>query len=184
MNVPNKLTLLRIALIPVFLIFFFVEMKVFNVDIGRSIALAIFIIASLTDFFDGFIARRYDSITEFGIIMDPIADKLLICAAFVALVQTHEVEAWVTIIIISREFLITGFRMIAASQNNILASGILGKGKTVFQMLTVVFILSKFTFNGAELIAKALIFLTVISTVISAIEIVVKNRKVLGKIKF
>jgi len=173
MNIPNKLTILRILLIPFFLTFFF-----FDWNGSRLIALLIFAIASITDMADGIIARKRDKITDFGIIMDPLADKLLVSSALIALAWTHEISPLVAIVIISREFIITGFRTLAASRNLIMSASITGKGKTVCQMIMVIFILANFTWMGSNLIKQILITIVLIITIVSAIEYIIKNRKI------
>src|SRR4051812_45051512 len=136
MNLPNKLTVGRLFLTVLFLIIFF----------GRSpyadtMALVIFILASLTDYWDGEIARRRNLITNFGILMDPLADKILICSAFIAFVEHKEMRAWMAVVIVGRELAITGLRMLAASKQKVLAAERYGKHKTVSQMVAIISIL-------------------------------------------
>lgn len=137
MNLANKLTLMRIFLVPVFLVFIVVR----QIPFGRSIATCIFIIAAITDKLDGYIARSRNQITNFGKIMDPLADKLLVSSALIALVEYHVIPAWIAIIIIAREFAVTGLRSVAASEGIILASSWWGKIKTVFQIIAILFAL-------------------------------------------
>ena len=131
MNLPNKLTIFRVILIP-FFVFFLLSNAAG--DMSKWIALAIFIIASLTDMLDGKIARKYNLITDFGKFMDPLADKMLVCSAMIALVGLQKIPSWIVIIIISREFIISGFRLIAADKGVVIAASYWGKFKTVFQM--------------------------------------------------
>ena len=134
MNLPNKLTLLRVCMIPFFVVFMLVN--VFGNPIDRYIAVAIFIIASLTDMLDGKIARKYNLITNFGKFMDPLADKLLVCSARILLINNGKgvsIPAWIVIIIISRELVISGLRTLAADQGIVIAAGWWGKCKTVSQ---------------------------------------------------
>ena len=136
MNLPNKLTVLRVIMIP-FFVFFLLwqggENRTF-----RLIALALFIIASLTDLLDGKIARKYNLVTNFGKFMDPLADKLLVCSALICLIELGELPAWMVLIIISREFIISGFRLVASDNGVVIAASYWGKFKTTFQMIAVV----------------------------------------------
>ncbi|PJI10165.1 MULTISPECIES: CDP-diacylglycerol--glycerol-3-phosphate 3-phosphatidyltransferase [Clostridium] len=137
MNLANKLTLMRIFLVPIFLIFIVVR----QIPFGRSIATCIFIIAAITDKLDGYIARSRNQITNFGKIMDPLADKLLVSSALIALVEFHVIPAWIAIVIIAREFAVTGLRSVAVSEGIVIASSWWGKIKTVFQIIAIVFAL-------------------------------------------
>ncbi|MGB4438244.1 MAG: CDP-diacylglycerol--glycerol-3-phosphate 3-phosphatidyltransferase [Sedimentibacter sp.] len=140
MNLPNKLTVIRILAIPVFLIFLYISKGIF-----RFLPLLIFIGAAVTDAIDGYIARRDDLITDFGKFMDPLADKLLTAAAFIAFVEIGYLSSWVVVLIISREFLVSGFRTLAASKGVTIAANPWGKIKTVFQMILIVVILMDYT---------------------------------------
>lgn len=126
MNTPNKLTILRVILVP----FFIVTLLYWN----RYVALALFIAASLTDWFDGRIARKHDLVTNFGKFLDPLADKLLVTSALICFVQTGQIPAWVAVIVVGRDLAVDGLRMMAASQNIVLAAGWSGKIKTAFTM--------------------------------------------------
>ena len=137
MNLANKLTLLRIFLVPLFVIFMILDSNYY----GVIIATIIFIIASITDKIDGYIARSRNQITTFGKFMDPLADKLLVTAALVSLVQLNVIPAWAVIIILSREFAVTGLRTIAAAEGKVIAASNWGKLKTVFQMLSIILLL-------------------------------------------
>ena len=133
MNLPNKLTVLRVCMIP-----FFVVMLLLNGGENqtyRYIAAAIFIVASLTDMLDGKIARKYNLVTNFGKFMDPLADKLLVCSALICLVDSKQLPAWKAIVIISREFIISGFRLVASDNGIVIAASYWGKFKTTFQMI-------------------------------------------------
>lgn len=136
MNLPNKLTVSRFALTAAFLVAFFCERIPFN----ETIALVLFCLGGITDFLDGEIARRRKLITNFGILMDPLADKILVCSAFIAFVERHEsgIEAWMVVVIVARELAITGLRLLAASQNRVLAAESFGKHKTISQITTVI----------------------------------------------
>jgi CDP-diacylglycerol--glycerol-3-phosphate 3-phosphatidyltransferase len=136
MNVPNKLTVSRLVITVVFLAVLFIEFP-----FHQTLALALFIAASITDHYDGKIARRDKLITNFGILMDPLADKILTCSAFIAFVGTGDITAWMVVIIVARELAITGLRMLAASQNLVLAAERLGKHKTTIQIIAIIAVL-------------------------------------------
>ena len=142
MNVPNRLTVSRFVLTAIFLIVVFSE-----VAYGESISLLIFGVASLTDYFDGMIARRDNLITDFGKLMDPLADKILTCSAFIAFVGLGKVSAWMVVIIVARELAITGLRLLAASKNVVLAAERYGKHKTVTQIAAIIAILISLSFE-------------------------------------
>lgn len=138
MNLPNKLTTLRVLLVPFFVIFMMAGSLGYA---GRIISLIIFCVASLTDFLDGFIARKYHLVTNFGKFMDPLADKLLVCSALICFTAKGELSAWIVIIIIAREFVISGFRLVAASGGLVIAANYWGKFKTVSQMIMIILII-------------------------------------------
>ena len=145
----------------------------------RIVANVIFIVASLTDLFDGKIARKYNLVTNFGKFMDPLADKLLVCSALICLIQLGQLPAWVVIIIISREFIISGFRLVAADNGIVIAASYWGKFKTTFQMIAVILMI----FNIPALATVTMIMLVsaVVLTVISLVDYVAKNIEVLTK---
>lgn len=176
MNLPNKLTLLRILLIPLFLFFLFISSGIF-----RFLPLIIFIGAAVTDAIDGYIARRDNLITNFGKFMDPLADKLLTASAFIAFVEIGYLSSWIVVLIISREFLISGFRTLAASKGVIIAANIWGKVKTIFQMILIVIILMDYTgfmgFISSTIIP--LIIVTVLLTIISGATYIYDNLNVI-----
>ncbi len=132
MNLPNKLTIFRVMLIPVFLVFLFLQDVI---PFGKWIALVVFIVASLTDLADGKIARKYNLVTDFGKFMDPLADKLLTCSAMIALIELGRIPAWIVIVIIAREFTISGFRLIAADKGRVIAAGWWGKTLTIISLI-------------------------------------------------
>lgn len=175
MNLPNKLTMLRMIMIPFFVIFMSVPFAA-----GRYIALAIFIAASLTDTADGYIARKYNLITDFGKFMDPLADKLLVCSAMICLVHTNEIPYWIVIIIIAREFIISGFRLIAADNGIVIAASWWGKSKTICQMAMIIVILLNFKGAFWHVLETVLIYAALVLTVVSLIDYIVKNKQVLG----
>lgn len=175
MNLPNKLTVLRICMIP-----FFVAALLYENGADqtmRIIANVIFITASLTDLLDGKIARKYGLVTNFGKFMDPLADKLLVCSALICLIQLGQLPAWVVIVIISREFIISGFRLVAANNGIVIAASYWGKFKTVFQMTAVVLLI--FNIPPLSVLTSAVLWIAVILTVVSLVDYVAKNIKVL-----
>lgn len=179
MNLPNKLTILRVILIPFFLVFLMVD----GIPAGKWIALAIFIVASITDTLDGQIARRKNLVTNFGKFMDPLADKLLVCSAMIALVDMDRIPAWVVIIIIAREFIISGFRLVASDNGVVIAAGWWGKVKTVVQMIMVIFLICNFGGSIATVVENILIYAALALTVISLIDYLVKNGNVISDFK-
>ncbi|MBE5921493.1 MAG: CDP-diacylglycerol--glycerol-3-phosphate 3-phosphatidyltransferase [Lachnospiraceae bacterium] len=177
MNLPNKLTVLRVALIPFFVL---CMMLPFGDGLNRYLAVVIFIIASLTDLLDGKIARKYNLVTNFGKFMDPLADKLLVCSALICL-SGSQIPAWIVIIIISREFIVSGFRLIASDQGLVLAAGWWGKCKTVCQMIMVILLIVNFDFSFINVVEQILIYLSLALTIISMVDYIWQNREVLTK---
>lgn len=173
MNLPNKLTILRICMIPFFLFFMLT-----NFVLGsKYIALIIFVVASLTDLLDGYIARKYKLITNFGKFMDPLADKLLVSAALICFVELASLPAWIVVIIISREFIISGFRLVASDKGIVIAASYVGKLKTVFQMAMTIVLIADIP--GFETIETILIYAALILTIISLLDYLIKNKTVL-----
>ncbi|MGL4337279.1 MAG: CDP-diacylglycerol--glycerol-3-phosphate 3-phosphatidyltransferase [Turicibacter sp.] len=189
MNLANKLTLLRVVLIPFFVISFYIPNLVFNtftfndykIPYANVFALVIFLIAALTDFIDGYIARKYNMVTDLGKFMDPLADKLLVTAALLMLLENTLIPGWVVLIILSREFIVTGFRMMAASKGVVIAAGWLGKLKTVVQFVMISsLLLLNYPFELINLpIDQVFIALAVVLTLASGIEYIYKNIGVL-----
>lgn len=178
MNIANKLTLLRVLLVPVFLYFLLESSD--NITYGY-IALAIFCIASFTDFLDGYLARKLNLITNFGKFMDPIADKVLVNSAIIALLSLNEIGVVVTIIIIGRELIISGFRLVASDRNIVISAGQWGKWKTFVQMIMVIYLLTGVQHMNSNfmLIANILIYASAILSVVSLIDYIYKNVEVL-----
>ena len=184
-NVPNSLTIFRVILIIPFVILmiggeagWFGE----NLLVPYLVADGIFILASLTDLADGKIARKYNQVTNFGKFMDPLADKLLVCSAMIALIELGRIPAWVVIIIIAREFIISGFRLVAADAGVVIAASYWGKVKTTTQMLMVIFMIAEplLVRVGIPLIVtQVLMWIALILTVVSLADYLVKNRAVL-----
>lgn len=186
MNLPTKITMVRIFLIPVFVALFFV-----NFPYHRIVATAVFVLASLTDFLDGYLARKYNLVTDLGKFLDPIADKLLVACALVAVVlDTGKFQIAVAVcsmVILCRELLISGFRIVASSKNVVLAADKLGKIKTVLQMLALIFLLSYVDFAGLSVTASNILHYiglglfgaATLMTIISGANYLIKNRQVL-----
>ena len=174
MNLPNKLTIFRVILIPFFLVFLLVP----GIPAGNWIALGIFIAASLTDLLDGKIARKYNLVTNFGKFMDPLADKLLVCSAMICMIPLGKLQAWFVIIIIAREFIISGFRLVAADNGIVIAASYWGKFKTVSQMFMIIVLIADL--GGVfDIVGTVLIWLSLILTVVSLIDYIAKNVQVL-----
>src|SRR6056297_911508 len=169
MNLPNKITVSRILMVPIF-----IWVILSGIQNSRLIAAVIFIIASVTDFIDGYLARKYELITDFGKLMDPMADKILVASALIALVQIGRISVWPVVIILAREFLITSFRSLAASKGLVIAASIWGKIKTNTQMFAIILLMLT---NGA--IADIMLWISVLSTILSAVDYIGKNKKVI-----
>ena len=177
MNLPNKLTMLRILMIPIFVVFALIQAQW-----AQYVALAIYIIACMTDMLDGKIARKYNLVTNFGKFADPIADKMLVMAALVILVASGRMPAWVCIVMLAREFIISGFRLVAAGGGKVIAAGNLGKLKTVFQMACTVALMLCVPVVGEPLlgqfgvvVANVLTYIAAALTIISGAEYIIKN---------
>ena len=177
MNVPNRLTILRVCMIPLFVIAMLLE----SIPYSDVVAGIIFIAACITDFFDGYIARKYNLITTFGKFMDPLADKLLVCAVLICFVAVKDVAmpVWIVIIIISREFIISGFRLVAAEKNVVIAASYWGKVKTVIQMIMSILLIFNFSHPVFAILEQISIYAALVFTVISLIDYIYKNRDVM-----
>lgn len=180
MNLPNKLTMFRVILIPFFVFFLLAP---FFPGYGNYVAVAVFIVASLTDLLDGYIARRCHMVTNFGKFMDPLADKLLVCSALICLVELKKLAAWIVIIIIAREFIISGFRLIAAEQQIVIAASYWGKFKTTFQMLMIIVLILDVDRPFFDILGTALTYIALILTVISLCDYIYHNKDVLKEQK-
>jgi CDP-diacylglycerol--glycerol-3-phosphate 3-phosphatidyltransferase len=176
MNLANKITLVRVLLIPVFMIVLFS-----NFTYSTYIAALIFAIASATDSLDGYIARSRNQITTFGKFIDPLADKLLVSTALISMIQLNKVPAWVVVMIIAREFTITGFRIIAASEGITIAASSLGKIKTITQLVAIIFLLiDNYPFKLINFpFDNIMLYLSLFFTIISGVDYIYKNRHVL-----
>ena len=175
MNLPNKLTMLRVIMIPFFVVFLLVDITPY----GKWIALAIFIVASLTDLADGKIARKYNLITNFGKFMDPLADKLLVCSAMIALIELGRIPAWIVIVIIAREFIISGFRLVASDNGVVIAASYWGKFKTVSQMAMVILMIADIP--QLQIVTTVIMYIALVLTIVSLVDYLVKNWGVMGK---
>src|SRR6056297_743561 len=169
MNLPNKITVARIIMVPIF-----IWVLLSGMQKWRIIAAVIFIIASITDFLDGYLARKYGLITDFGKLMDPMADKILVASALIALVQVGRISVWPVVIILAREFLITSFRSLAASKGLVIAASIWGKIKTNTQIFAIILLLLT---NSRY--ADAVLWVSVASTILSAVDYIGKNKNVI-----
>lgn len=178
MNLPNKLTVLRVILIPVFMILYLVPSDTvlsvgnFAVTLNCILAAAVFAIASVTDFLDGHIARKNNIVTNFGKFMDPLADKLLVTAAICCLLEKGICASWVVVVILAREFIVTGMRLIAASDGIVIAAGKLGKVKTVIQLITIIVAL----IFGKNIVVDILFYISAFITALSGTVYIINNK--------
>ncbi len=177
MNLPNKLTMFRVVLIPFFVLFMLVPIT----SVDKWIALGIFIVASLTDLLDGKIARKYNLVTNFGKFMDPLADKLLVCSALICLVALSKIPAWIVIVIIAREFIISGFRLIASDNGVVIAASYWGKFKTTFQMIMICLMIADI--QAIQIVTDVVMWIALILTVVSLVDYLVKNKDVMKDTK-
>jgi len=178
MNLPNKLTILRVAMIPFFVLFMLIPI---TGGADKWIALALFIAASLTDLLDGHIARKYNLITNFGKFMDPLADKLLVCSALICLVELGRIPSWIVIVIIAREFIISGFRLIASDNGVVIAASYCGKFKTTFQMVMICLMIADL--DVLHLLTDIVMWIALILTVVSLLDYLVKNKEIMKETK-
>ena len=176
MNLPNKLTVLRILMVPIFVVFMITPLAE---GMGKYIALALFCIASLTDMLDGKIARKYNLVTNFGKFMDPLADKLLVCSALICLIPSGKLATWIVLVIIAREFIISGFRLVASDSGIVIAASYWGKFKTVSHMAMIILLILDFQNPIFTLITNVVVWIGVALTIISLVDYVWKNKQVL-----
>ena len=177
MNLPNKFTLLRVIMIPFFVVFMLMD----GMASARYIALALFVVASFTDFLDGNIARKRNLVTNFGKFMDPLADKLLVCSALICLIETGQLPAWYVIIIIAREFIISGFRLIASDNGVVIAASYWGKFKTVFQMVMICLMIADI--SQIAIVTTVVMYIALALTIISLVDYLIKNKDVMKDTK-
>ena len=176
MNTPNKLTIVRMIIVPFLVIFLLTG---WGGEANRYISLTLFVVASVTDWFDGYLARKNNLVTNFGKFMDPLADKLLVCSAMICMIDLKRLSAWFVIIIIAREFIISGFRLIAAENGIVIAANYWGKFKTASQMIMIILLILHF--DGIFVILEQIfIWLSLALTIISLITYIWQNRTVLS----
>ena len=176
MNTPNKLTVARMIIVPFLVVFLLTG---WGGDVNRYISLALFVVASVTDWFDGYLARKNNLVTNFGKFMDPLADKLLVCSAMICMIELNRLPAWFVIIIIGREFIIRGFRLIASENGIVIAANYWGKFKTASQMIMIILLILHF--DGIFVTLEQLfIWLSLALTIISLITYIWQNKSVLS----
>lgn len=176
MNLPNKLTLARVILVPFLVLFLLTG---FGGEANRYICILIFVAASLTDWFDGYLARKNNLITNFGKFMDPLADKLLVCSALICMIELKRLPAWIVLIIIAREFIISGFRLVAAENGVVIAANMWGKYKTATQMIMIILLILDSDIQALQVITQILVWVSLALTIISLVTYIVQNKKVL-----
>ncbi len=188
MNIPNKLTIFRVILILPFVLLLLSGSWEWSAALSGGlgkyvdyIALGIFIVASLTDLIDGHIARKYNLVTNFGKFMDPLADKLLVCAALIALVELNRIPAWIVILIISRDFIISGFRLVASDNHVVIAASYWGKFNTVYQMVMVCLMIADIP--QLRVVTNIIMWIALALTMISLIDYLAKNKDVMREQK-
>lgn len=178
MNLPNKLTMLRIFLIPVMVIIYYLpltQVVAFDTSLKSLLIVFIFALASITDFFDGYFARKFNLITTFGKFIDPLADKLLVSAALLLLVDAGLVSTWIVIVILSREFIVSGIRLVAVSEGKVIAASNLGKYKTFSTMVAIILLF----ISPLYLIGHYLIIVALVLTIISGFDYLYKNKNII-----
>ncbi|MBQ8802381.1 MAG: CDP-diacylglycerol--glycerol-3-phosphate 3-phosphatidyltransferase [Tyzzerella sp.] len=176
MNLPNKLTVLRVIMVPFFVAFMLYPLAG---DVSKYVALALFCIASFTDFLDGYLARKNNLVTNFGKFMDPLADKLLVCSAMICLIPSGKLATWIVLIIIAREFIISGFRLVASDNGIVIAASYWGKFKTVSHMAMIILLILDFQNPIMAIITNIVVWVGLALTVISLVDYVWKNKQVL-----
>lgn len=195
MNIPNRLTILRMILVPFIILFMLPVMnwtfwnEFVTTQTARIIALVLFAIASLTDFLDGYISRKYDLVTNMGKFLDPIADKLLVISVFVALVELNRIHTYVVLIVLAREFLVTGLRLLAVEQGSVIAAGPWGKAKTTLQIVAILWLMlepiifhasnfNALTGTGRTLtiVGDVLVAISLVLTIVSGMDYLLKNK--------
>ena len=179
MTTASKITLVRVFMIPILM--FTLYMSGGDGGFWMWMSLLLFVIASLTDFIDGQIARKCNQVSDFGKFLDPLADKLLVCSAMIALIEMNRIPSWVVIIIIAREFIISGFRLIASDNGVVIAASYWGKFKTTFQMVMICLMIANFP--QLQILTNIIMWIALILTVVSLIDYLVKNKDVMKNTK-
>ena len=179
MNLPNKITLFRVCMVPLFVVFLLYD----AIPGNRYLAAAVFAVASLSDALDGYLARKHQLVTNFGKFMDPLADKLLVCSALICFAGLGLVPAWIIILIIGREFIISGFRLVAADSGVVIAASYWGKFKTVAQMVMCLLLILHLDYPVWGVLEQVFIWISLALTVISLVDYIAKNRAVLAEKK-
>ncbi|MFW6298539.1 MAG: CDP-diacylglycerol--glycerol-3-phosphate 3-phosphatidyltransferase [Bacillota bacterium] len=174
MNVPNKLTVLRVLLIPLMVVIYYLDPDPNDLNLYSWIIAGLFVFASLTDYFDGYLARKHSLVTTFGKFLDPLADKLLVMFALLVLLDIRMIPMWVVLVILSREFIVTGIRLVSADEGKVIAASQLGKYKTASTMVALILLLIHVEFAGL-----VMLYIGVALTVISGMEYLIKNRSIL-----
>ncbi len=179
MNLPNKITIFRVSMIPIFLVLLLAP----GIPYGNVFAAVVFVIACLSDALDGYLARKHNLVTNFGKFMDPLADKLLVCSALICFVELSYMPAWIVVVIIAREFIISGFRLIASDNGVVIAASYWGKFKTIAQMIACILLIVQLPFSWAKVAEQSFIYLSLLLTVVSLVEYIWKNKSVLSEQK-
>ena len=177
MNLPNKLTVLRVIMVPFFVVFMLIPSL--GAAANKYIALALFCIASFTDFLDGHLARKHNLVTNFGKFMDPLADKLLVCSALICLSSLGKLATWIVLVIIAREFIISGFRLVASDNGIVIEASYWGKFKTVSHMAMIILLILDFQNPVYYVLTQIVVWVGLALTVISLADYVWKNKQVL-----
>ena len=177
MNTPNKLTVLRVIMVPFFVMFLLTG---WGGSANRYICFLLFAGASVTDWFDGYLARKNNLVTDFGKFMDPLADKLLVCSALICMIELGRLPAWMVVIIIAREFIISGFRLIAAEKGVVIAANYWGKFKTATQMIMIILLILDIQLPFFRILTQILIWVSLILTVISLVTYILDNKSVMS----
>lgn len=178
MNLPNKLTVLRVILVPFFVVFLLLSK---TTESMKWIALVLFIVASLTDFLDGYLARSRNLVTTFGKFMDPLADKVLTISGMICLIELGRIPSWIVVIIVAREFIISGFRLIATEHGIVIAANYWGKWKTTFQMIMIILMI--LNFPQLQLLTDIIMWIALALTIISLCDYIMKNKQVISQTK-
>ena len=178
MNLPNKLTVLRVIMVPFFVAFMLSDL---GGAANKYIALALFCVASFTDFLDGYLARKHNLVTNFGKFMDPLADKLLVCSALICLSSLGKLATWIVLLIIAREFIISGFRLVASDNGIVIAASYWGKFKTVFQMVMICLMIADIA--QIAIVTTIVMYVALALTIISLVDYLIKNKDVMKDTK-